>query len=343
MSDKYTNMEDIGEFEFIRSIQEGCLFSRERLIRGIGDDCAVIGPYDGKALLVTTDLLAEDIHFIMKNIDPEHLGQKAVAVNLSDIAAMGGEALHLFLSLAIPGTLQVETLHSFYRGVKAMCGRYRVNILGGDTSSSLDRFIINVVVIGHVPESEVLYRSGAAADDYIYVTGTLGDSAAGLKLIKENLSVSESCASSLKMAHNLPQPHLDAGRRIASSRMATAMIDISDGLISDLRHVCDASKVGAIIYQEEIPISKELRALGDTGKLDVLSLALSGGEDYRLLVTVPDEKAVLFEKMFENGEPCQIYRVGQITRAGGIRIVSPDGSERQAEIEGYEHFSQSRL
>ena len=339
MADIYTRIEDMGEFDFIRSIQDGCIFSRERLIRGIGDDCAVIGPYEGRALLVSTDLLVEDVHFITENICFEHLGQKTVAVNLSDIAAMGGDALHLFLSLAIPRVMRVETLHSFYRGVKAMCGRYRVNILGGDTSASLDRLMINVAVIGQAPEDEVLYRRGAGPGDYIYVTGTLGDSAAGLKLIKEGLLVPESYASSLKRAHNLPQPHLDAGRKIARSRLATAMIDISDGLVADLGHVCEASKVGAIVYEETLPISKELRGIVDAGGFDPVGLALSGGEDYRLLVTVPSEKGGLFEKMFENGEPCHIYRIGRTTKEPGIRIVLPDGSERQTGAGGFDHFA----
>ena len=340
MSDRPLGIEDMGEFEFIRSIKSGCHFSHERLIKGIGDDCAVIGPYEGRALLVSTDLLVEDVHFILENILPEHLGEKAVAVNLSDIAAMGGKALHLFLSLAIPRSMRVETLHSLYRGIKAMCGRYKVNILGGDTSASMDRLMINVAVIGEAPENEVLYRSGAGPDHDIYVTGTLGDSAAGLKLIKEDIFVPESYADPLKEAHNLPQPHLEAGRVIARSRLATAMIDVSDGLVSDLGHICEASGVGAIIYEEVLPISRELRGIAGAGCLDPVSLALSGGEDYRLLVTVPQENGVLFKKMFEKGEPCRVWRIGRTTSKTGIRIVSPDGSEKLAKTGGFDHFTQ---
>jgi thiamine-monophosphate kinase len=338
MRNKDLKMEDIGEFEFIRSIMGDCLFSHKKLIKGIGDDCAVIGPYEGKVFLITTDMFLEDVHFILGKVTPEHIGEKAVAVNLSDIAAMGGNALHLFVSLAIPKRMSVETIHSIYHGIKATCRNYGVNILGGDTSASADRLMINVAVIGAASENEVLYRGGARPGDGIYVTGTIGDSAAGLKLIKGELSAPEPLASTLKEAHSRPAPFLEAGRMIAQSRLASAMIDLSDGLVSDLWHICETSGVGARLSHSALPLSEELITLAEINKFDPYDLAMSGGEDYRLLITVPQENAELFQKMFEKTATCHIYYVGQIIEKEGIEIIRPDGIKEQLEIAGFDHF-----
>jgi thiamine-monophosphate kinase len=329
---------DIGEFGFIRSIKDGCQFSSEKLIKGIGDDCAVVGPYENKVFLITTDLLVEDVHFISTKISPQHLGRKAVAVNLSDIAAMGGRPLHLFISLAVPESTKLGTLHAIYNGMKGICKDYRVNILGGDTSASLDRLVINVTVLGEAHEDEVLYRSGARPGDALYVNGTLGDSAAGLRLIKGELSAPEDISSPLMEAHDLPEPSLEAGQMIARSRLASAMIDLSDGLISDLRHICEASGTGAILSQTALPISENLKILAERNDFSPHGLALSGGEDYRLLITVPEKNSGAFQKMFEKGVPCPVYHIGMITDNPGIKMVGPDGVERQLEIAGFDHF-----
>lgn len=341
MADRDLKMEGIGEFEFIRSIKEGCLLSPEDLIMGIGDDCAVIGPFGDKVLLVTTDLLVENIHFILEDINPEHLGQKAVAVNLSDVAAMGGNARHAFVSLAIPQSMTVAVIHALYRGIKSICSDYKVNIVGGDTSASAGGLMISVTVIGESPEKEVLYRSGAGLGDLIYVTGTLGDSAAGLKVIKQEVTAPVGLAVALKKAHNLPFPFLDAGRTAAESGLASAMIDLSDGLLSDLRHICESSGVGALLYSGALPLSKELLALAEINNFDPYELALSGGEDYRLLITVPPENADSFQRQFERGKPCDLYYVGKITEGEGIKMIRPDGMEERLEVKGYDHFLRS--
>lgn len=338
MTNRGIKIGDIGEFEFIDSIKDGCLFSSKGLIKGIGDDCAVIGPYDDRVFLITTDLLVEGVHFILRTISPEDLGQKAVAVNLSDIAAMGGKARHLFLSFAIPADMKLDTLNAIYRGIKAMCGRYGVNILGGDTSSSLNGLMISVSVIGEAHEKEVLYRHGAGPGDSIYVSGTIGDSAAGLKLIKGEASAPESLMSRLKVAHFRPMPFLEAGRIIARSRLASAMIDLSDGLPSDLRHICEASGTGATLHHAALPLSEDLKTLAVINEFDPHELALSGGEDYRLLITVPEKNVGPFEKMFEKGAPCKVYRIGEITKGRGIKLIRPSGEEEQMEITGFDHF-----
>ncbi len=329
---------DIGEFGFINSIEKGCHFDPQRVIKGIGDDCAVIGPYDKRVLLITTDLMVEGTHFLMDKIPPEHLGQKAAAVSLSDIAAMGGTARHLFVSMAIPALAKMDTLHAVYRGIKSVCRHFGVNILGGDTSLSKKGLLIDITAIGEADEKEVLYRDGATPDDEIYVTGTLGDSAAGLKLITGEIESNESSTSVLIEAHNRPFPFLEAGGMIAESGLASAMIDLSDGLFSDLGHICEASGTGAVIFYNALPISPQLAALADACRLNPRDLALYGGEDYRLLITVPRTHADTFQGLFKHGSPCHVYRLGKITAEKGIRIITQDGREKVVRPEGFRHF-----
>ncbi len=341
IKNKGPRIEEMGEFAFIRSVQEGCHFSPKKLIKGIGDDCAVIGPYEDRVFLISTDLLVENIHFVLGKIQPEHLGEKAAAVNLSDIAAMGGTPLHLFMSLAIPPATEVVFLHSLYRGIKTMCRRHGTNILGGDTSASPNGLIINITVMGEAQGDEVLFRQGAKEGDKIYVTGTLGDSAAGLKLIKGELSAPAPLAFALKKAHNRPVPQLEAGRVIAQSRWASAMIDVSDGLLSDLGHICEASGVGALLFKSKVPLSENLKAMARAGNFDPYELALSGGEDYQLLVTVPGENTAQFEKIFQGGSPCRVYCLGEITGGKGIQIVRHDGVRETMKVLGFNHFKEA--
>jgi thiamine-monophosphate kinase len=329
---------DLGEFEFIRSIMDGCLFRPERVIKGIGDDCAVLGPLEGKALLVTTDLLVEDVHFILSKISPDHLGQKAAAVNLSDIAAMGGDARHLFVSIAVPRSMNVETLHDIYGGIKTLCRRYRVNLLGGDTSASPDRLVISIAAVGEMPEDEVLYRGGARPGDLLFVTGTLGDSLAGLRIIKGECTAPEPVRSELIRAHHLPVPFLEAGRAVARSRLASAMIDLSDGLVADLGHVCEESGTGAEIRIDLLPVSGPVKALAQVNGLDPLELALWGGEDYRLLIAVPRRDRRRFEEMFRENAPCRVYPVGEILKERGIRILDSMGGEFKQRGMLFDHF-----
>jgi thiamine-monophosphate kinase len=338
MNEKDPKLSDIGEFGFIESIKENCHFSSDRPVMGIGDDCAVIGPYDGKVLLITTDLLVEGIHFVLEKIDPVQLGRKVIAVNLSDIAAMGGKPVHGVISIAIPKTTALETIQSIYSGIKDMCRKYRVNLLGGDTSASPDRLVINAAIIGEATENEVLYRGGAKPGDRIYVTGTLGDSAAGLKITSGDASAPDSTASILIQSHNSPVPFLEAGKIIAKSKLAGSMIDLSDGLISDLRHICQASGVGARLFSSSIPLSKEVGLLAEINRFDPYQLALYGGEDYRLLVTVPPVNSIEFESLFVDGRPCHIYKVGEITLKKDIRIVMDEGREEAVQVKGYDHF-----
>jgi len=330
-------LKDLGEFGFIRSIQKGSLFNHHNVIKGIGDDCAVLGPYDHKAFLLSTDLLIEDIHFKLSKIPPQHLGQKAVAVNLSDIAAMGGIARHLLVALAVPNTLDVSTINAFYKGIKTICREFGVNIIGGDTSSSPAKMMINITVMGDAPEDEVLYRHGASHGDLIFVTGTLGNSAAGLQLILENYSVPQKTADVLIKAHHLPTPFLEIGRLIARSRLASAMIDLSDGLISDLDHICRASGVGASLNKNALPISDELQRFAKINHLDPYEISLMGGEDYRLLITVPRSNAWAFKQIISK-EMDPIYQIGEITHGSKIEITGLNGRVIQLKGKGFDHF-----
>ena len=338
MDREQTTIEDLGEFGFIRSIMKDCLFSPEGVIQGIGDDCAVMGTHNETVLLFTTDLLIEDRHFLKGRISPFELGWKAVAVNLSDIAAMGGAAKHAFVSLAIPSRTKTTFLKGLYDGMKKMCSRFGVNLLGGDTSASPGGLFINVAVMGEMKEDEVLYRQGANPGDLIYVTGSLGGSAAGLKLLKGVLSGPEEIRKPLVALHNLPEPRLEAGRLIAESRAASAMIDVSDGILSDLHHICEASKTGARIFMEKLPLPGELVSLCRNQKIDPRELALQGGEDYELLFTVPREKGRIIEGIFEEKKVCPVTRIGEVTGDKEIKVVHKDGSEEVRAAEGFDHF-----
>jgi len=339
MDIKNRKLTDIGEFGFIESIKDDCHFSMETLVKGIGDDCAVIGPYDDRYLILTTDLLIEDVHFIMDQINPVDLGKKSMAVNVSDIAAMGGSPLHSLVSIAVPQSVPFAVLQDIYQGMKDVCRSYRFNILGGDTSASRDRLMINVALIGEVPQKEILYRNGAKKGDRIYVTGSLGDSAAGLKILKGEIKAPGGNKDYFLEAHHLPRPEINIGRRIARSGLANAMIDISDGLVADLGHICQASGLGARIYKESIPLSEELKKLSAVSDFDAYELALYGGEDYKLLFTAPAAKASQLEELFKDGQNGHLYPIGEIIAGHEIRMIFEETREKVLTIKGYDHFS----
>jgi len=329
---------EIGEFGFIDSIKEQCVTSLKGVVKGIGDDCAVFGPYSGRVLLFTTDMLIEDIHFLRDRITPYQLGWKAIAVNLSDIAAMGGEPLYCLISLGIPVEMDVELIQDFYKGMKDICERYRVNIVGGDTVASPDKLTINVSLIGDAKEGEVLYRSGARPGDKIYLTGNVGDSSAGLKILKNEISPPRSMSGHFLKTHNEPKPLIETGRIVATSRLASSMIDLSDGLLSDLGHICEESRVGALLFGSKIPLSSELKLLASRANFNPLDLALSGGEDYLLLLTVPEANTHDLELLFEDNRPSPLYLIGEMTEEEGIRMVTEDGSVEELGPKGFNHF-----
>ncbi len=325
----------MGEFEFIRFLEgENSSFFHKEVIRGIGDDCAVIEKDKDSVILISTELFIEDIHFLREKTSPYKLGIKAVNASLSDIAAMGGVPLYLLSSVSVPKDIGMGYLEVLYKGIKYACSRYKVDIIGGDTSSSINRIAISITVIGKMEKRKVVYRKGARPGDLIYVTGYLGDSAAGLFLLKEEIDAPLDVKKKLIDSHNIPEPDILAGRIASEYEFASAMIDISDGLVADLNHICEQSNVGAILNLEDIPFSKELFSLKD--RLSIYELALYGGEDYKLIIIVRPEKRRDFEEIFKKrGILC--FKIGEIKKEKGIKISSKEGI-KELEIRGYEHF-----
>jgi thiamine-monophosphate kinase len=333
---------EIGEFGFIDSIKGRCDIPAKGVIKGIGDDCAVLRAVPGRALLFTTDMLVQDIHFMIDRIPFYHLGRKAIAVNLSDIAAMGGRPLIALISLAIPAETEVEEIHELYRGIRDICEHYNLTIGGGDTVASPDKLVINVSVIGDAKKSEVLYRSGSGPGDRIYLTGPVGDSAAGLKILTAEIAPPEGMGDYFIKTHNDPVPLVEIGEIIAASGIASAMIDLSDGLLSDLGHLCEESKAGALLLAEKIPISPELTLLAGSAGFDPLELALSGGEDYQLLFTAPMEHEQGIDKLFKEHDLHPPYHIGEIGQGPGIRMKRADGSLAELQARGFNHFNRNQ-
>lgn len=312
----------LGEFGLIESISQG--ISVPEGVLGIGDDCAVIPQRTGMETLVSSDMLIEGSHFLMEDVSPYRLGWKSAAVNISDIAAMGGRCTGSFLSFALPKGLQAEWISEFMRGYKEISQLYDCPLLGGDTTSSPDRLCISVTVQGECRRGGSLKRSSACEGDLICVSGPLGDSAAGLQLILQGCK-RDSDAEILIERHYMPRPRISEGIRIASVPGAHAMMDISDGIGSDLRHILKASGKGAEISTEDLPLSDELRRKCSELGWDPVKLAISGGEDYELLFTISEEG----EKLLDI--PHQV--IGRITAGGGLVWK---GS--QDDYLGYRHF-----
>lgn len=344
------NLSDLGEFGLIRQIEKAFHSRSAGAPLGIGDDAAALFVSPGKALLVTTDMLLEGVHFDLSYTDFNSLGWKAAAVNLSDIAAMGGVPRFCLTALGIPDGVSLDQINDFYRGFKTLLKRCKVGLVGGDTCRAEVGLVISVTVLGEIEKKKMLTRSGARPGDRIFVTGTLGDSAAGLELLQANdegarakgerAGVRRKGTRSLFRPYSLflvekhlrPMPRIDIGRKIARYGCATAMIDISDGLSSDLAHICEQSGVGADINAEKIPLSKEIQAAAKHLKTLPLHYSLSGGEDYELLFTVPPSKLKKYKSL-----RIPAREIGVITR-GEIDIIHESGKRRRLEPSGYDHF-----
>ena len=331
------NIKDIGEFGFIRRIAPLGVIRSEGVIKGIGDDCAVISLDDKRCLLVTTDLLVERVHFLVEWASPEVLGAKSLAVNLSDIAACGGTPQDAFISLAVPERIEVEWLERFYRGMAEHAAQYGVNLLGGDTTGSKSDLVINVAVTGIVPRDEVLFRHTAKAGDVIVITGPLGRSGAGLQLLLEPREISPEVKDPLVKAHLEPRPHLEEGRFLAASGACTAAIDVSDGLSSDLWHLCEESGIGAVIHEDKLPLSGDLSRCGELARKDPLLWVLNGGEDYVLLAAIkPHLLDDLQQQAHKQG--FTLREIGRFVKGSRMELVRTDRSRRMFAAGGWDHF-----
>ncbi|MBC7362985.1 MAG: thiamine-phosphate kinase [Candidatus Aminicenantes bacterium] len=337
---KSLKLTDIGEFGFIARFSPAFLADLPKKLKGIGDDCAVIPWKDHRHLLVTTDLLVDGVHFLKDKITAEDLGYKSLAVNLSDIAAMGGRPLFAFLSLAIPPETELTYLDGFFRGWHELSRQTGVHLLGGDTTRSLEKLVINVAVLGEARTPFIKYRSEARAGDIIAVTGPLGDSEGGLRLILSGLTEKKLAAEEkyLLRRHFRPQPHLEEGQFLARQPEVRAMMDVSDGLDSDLRRIMEQSDCGVEVKLEKLPVSKQLRVCSQKYGWNLEEMAAAGGEDYCLLVTVAPEKFLALKRKFHQRFKRPLTDIGLITSRKGEKIYLRDGQRVELKKSGFDHF-----
>lgn len=323
---------EIGEFGFIGRIAAR-IGAGEGVRVGIGDDAAVTDMRPGYVLLTTSDMLIEGVHFDLAFTDPYRLGKKSLAVNLSDIAAMGGEPRHFLLSLAIPVDLPLEFLDRFVAGVLDLADLHGVTLIGGDTCKSPRGLVISITLHGEQLPERVICRAGARPGDAVYVTGTVGDSALGLALLQHGETEGPAIDRHLD-----PAPRVRAGIALAEAGLATAMIDISDGLLADLGHIAERSGVGVRVEAGLLPLSPFFRATAARFVPDSLSLALAGGEDYELLFTAPVAcEADIFALTTAVGVACR--RIGTITAGGGIVVTGEAGQPLALPKTGFNHFT----
>ncbi|NIQ37967.1 MAG: thiamine-phosphate kinase [Proteobacteria bacterium] len=344
-----TYMRDIGEFGLIRRIRGRYSKSSDRVLCGMGDDAATLNLPSDSLTLVTTDTLIEDVHFTLKGTIPYFLGAKALAVNLSDIAAMGGTPSFFLLSLGLPGSYPLSFVDRFYRGVSHVAEAYDVFLVGGDLTAA-STFMISAVVIGHCAPDKIIYRKGARPGDHIFVTGPLGDSALGLRILhKRGLGPRDFAADGktrgkekdllgLIRRHLAPPPPVHKGRKIAALGCATSMIDISDGLLADLGHLTEESRVGANLWVDQIPLSRAFKKLAPSYCVRPIDLALGGGEDYELLFTAPRKTVEIALSRSENVD-FPVYPVGDVTsHPKKISLLSGNKRAYSPSRLGHDHF-----
>lgn len=322
------------EFEFIRNIKKTYSLGL------IGDDCAVLPKNADADLIVTADMLVEDIDFRLNWTSGEFLGHKALAVSLSDVAAMGGEPNWAMLTLGVPEKLwNSNFLEDFYRGWYQLAEIHGVELAGGDISRTPDKLVIDSIVGGDVPIGRAILRSGARPDDAVVVTGSLGASAGGLILLQNDsrIETADTWKRDLLLSHLKAEPRTETASFLQDFGSITALIDISDGLSSDLGHICEASGVGALINAASIPVAAELKNLFASFE-DRLDLALNGGEDFQLLFTLPQNRiADLIESSKSRPGIGPFTVIGEITSRPGVLELA-NGEIRVVELGGFRHF-----
>ncbi|MDT4967878.1 MAG: thiamine-monophosphate kinase [Acidobacteriota bacterium] len=337
------------EFDFIDQLRKQTLDHRSSagtsLQLGIGDDAAVFEQHNGRDTVITTDLLVEEIDFRLNTTTPGLLGHKALAVSLSDIAAMGALPRYSMLSIGVPQEVwKSNFVDEFYEGYLSLARSHRVELIGGDVSQTPERVVIDSIVLGDLGRRTAISRSGAQPGDHIFVTGSLGGAAAGLQLLEHGACLSTSArrsksvraADSLLLRQLCPQPRVEWGLALNKARLATAMIDISDGLSSDLSHLCRESNVGARLDAKKIPIDPSLIDVHQRIAFDPVELALNGGEDFELLFTIPPRN---LKRLPPHLGDVPVTYIGDITEDAG-RISLIDGpTVRDLAPRGFSHFS----
>ncbi len=318
----------VKEFQIIEQYFAGQGPMRKDVILGIGDDCALVQPAEDKVIVISCDTFAEGTHFL-SDMPAADIGFKSLAVNLSDLAAMGAEPAWMTLALTLP-EIDEEWLKQYCEGLYEIAEYYNISLVGGDTTRGAKS--ITITVNGQTPESMALKRSGANVGDWIYVTGTVGDSALGLDILLGNRQVESESKEYLIGRHYRPTPRVLAGQSLRG--VASSAIDLSDGLSSDIQHVLKASEVGAVINVDQLPLSKAL--VSSVGQEQGIEYALSGGEDYELLFTVPDAKVGALTASLSHAG-VKYTKVGQIT-AGRELVLSFDGKTYISQQHGFKHF-----
>jgi len=321
------------EFDLINRYFSKQVSKRKDVVLGIGDDCALLTPAENQHIAVTTDTLVSGVHF-PENTSPRAIGHKAVAVNLSDLAAVGAEPTWISLALTLPEVSE-EWVSEFATGVFELCEFYNVQLVGGDTTQG--PLSITITAQGIVPKNKFLSRSAAKVGDWLYVTGELGDAALALKNIQGEVALDGSSKDRVIEQLDYPKPRVLAGQLLRD--YATAAIDLSDGLLADLKHICKGSNVGARLKLENVPISKIM--LNTLGRDKAIELAVSGGDDYELLFSVSEDNKVGMETALSNsGIPTTC--IGQLTGCEGVTTLL-DGEKVIINNNGFEHFSELEL
>ncbi len=330
---------ELGEFALIARLQQRLQSTAPvQLVRGIGDDCAVLRPTAGTDLLVTTDTQEEGVHFRRDWSTPQDIGWRCLAVNVSDIAAMGGNPLGAVIALAVPATLEVAFVEALYDGLQELATAYNCPIIGGNVSKASEHLAVTITVLGDVPSGHAVYRSGAQVGDEIWVTGDLGGAKAGLEVLLHPEMVTGLSTSSVLRRYRRPCPRLREAHYLRQHGVLHSLIDISDGLSSDLAHICTESGVSAQLEAAQIPVSEEVRHVARALQVAPLSMALHGGEDFELCLTAPAGSLSLIQKVFAAQFQCPLVRVGTIQPGRGVTLRLPDGTQQPLSARGYDHF-----
>lgn len=332
------SLSELGEFGLIDQIAQ--LFGKrgDEGETGIGDDCAVIPYKDDLSLLITTDMLIEDRHFRRDWISAEDLGYKSLAVNLSDISAMGGKPLHAFLSIGLPEDLSLVWVEDFFRGTHDLANAHNVKLMGGDTTKSPCPMVINYTILGEIKTENVLWRSAAEPGDQMAVLGNLGESGAGLKLLLEQKPPYSSDEQKLIDAHHRPRLFVDEAQFLAEPKGVHAMIDLSDGLLSDGGHIAKESVVTLELESEKITITQPLQNVCEKHSWNPLELALASGEDYGLLFTIDGERAEALNRDFKATFGYSFSIIGEVKSGLAELKLLKNGNPLDLGKSGFDHF-----
>ncbi len=340
-----TNIEQLGEFKLIERLTECIELKNPSTIKGVGDDCAVMD-YAGKQVVATTDLLLEGIHFDLTYVPLKHLGYKAAMVNISDICAMNATPTQMLVSIGLSKRFGVEQCEELYAGIYLACEKAGVDVVGGDTSASLTGLTISITCMGVVDKGEAVMRSGAKEGDLICVTGDLGAAYMGLQLLEREKRIFESSGETdfqpdfagkeyILERQLKPEACIDTVKYLKEKGVKpTAMLDVSDGLSSELLHICKASGVGCRVYEEKIPIDYTTALMAEEFNMNLTTVALSGGEDYELLFTVP---LADYDKVKELEGVKVIGHI--VDKEAGAALITRDGQEIEVRAQGWNAFA----